>query len=78
MAKSFLSSSVVSGQKAVLYKRDMMYFSTWSITCSTDSEEPAEQCFLFFKKESLIALLLLFKETGQSANICERTLEVTG
>lgn len=43
MAKSFLSSSVVSGQKAVLYKRDMMYFSTWSITCSTDSEEPAER-----------------------------------
>ncbi|TNN61994.1 hypothetical protein EYF80_027829 [Liparis tanakae] len=24
----------------LLYRRVMMYFSTWSITCSTDSEEP--------------------------------------
>lgn len=43
VAKSFLSSSVVSGQKTLLYRRVMMYFSTWSITCSTDSEEPGEQ-----------------------------------
>lgn len=45
MAKSFLSSSVVSGQNTLLYRRVIMYFSTWSITCSTDSEEPGDQSF---------------------------------
>lgn len=45
VAKSFFSSSVVSGQNTLLYRRVMMYFSTWSITCSTDSEEPGEQRF---------------------------------
>lgn len=54
-----------------------MYFSTWSITCSTDSEEPGDQRF---KEESLILLLwLLFNEMGlQTAKIWDRTLEVTG
>lgn len=42
VAKSFLSSSVLSGQNTLLYRRVMMYFSTWSMTRSTDSEEPAD------------------------------------
>lgn len=43
VVKSFFSSSVVSGQNTLLYRRVIMYFSTWSITCSTDSEEAGEQ-----------------------------------